>query len=331
MPKRPRTAILPYVVLLFSLAAFACSSQSLLSLSPSSTATPTQPPTSTFTPAATPTPRPTDTPAPTATPPLKTGPAYSLKEAGFSFKSMSSYRASIGTERATLSSQDDQVVFTLLVRPAIKQQSLAEAIADFLTSGGEGLDALEAGAPYPMIVDDKQGLGLDLTGDLQKGRLVAVAPSASQVFFAYELATSGQGEDRWASEGELVFNAVLTSITFFTPQGGLAYCPVSTDPTYGFKPENPILIGGEDFEGPLRERGYLSILRGPKGQAVSYVRTGSFTFNGVILDEYEVTYAGLETPVKLYFDEYNFDELQGVQIPAGFTCGSLAPPSAPST
>lgn len=327
MPKRPQTTFLLYALLILSLASFACSSQGLPSLSFNPTATPTQPPTSTSTPAPTQTPSPTDTPAPTATPPLKPGATYSLKEAGFSFKSMSGYRASVQSDWATVSSQDDQVVFTMLMQPAIKEQSLEEAINDFLSAGGEGLDALEAGAPYPMLVDDKQGLGVDLTGDRQKGRLVAVTPGASQIFFAYELATSSQGEDRWASEGELVFNAVLTSIAFFPPEGVLAYCPVSTDPTYGFKPENPIKVGGEDFEGPLRELAYLSILRGPKGQPVSYARKGSFTFNGVILDQYEVTYAGLETPIELYFDEYH---LEDVQIPAGFTCGNISLPGAPS-
>ena len=49
---------------------------------------------------------------------------------------------------------------------------------------------------------------------------------------------------------------------------------ISKDPTCGFTQENPIRVGRRNG-GPRDERIYLAALRGPRGQAVTYVREGS--------------------------------------------------------
>jgi hypothetical protein len=56
-------------------------------------------------------------------------------------------------------------------------------------------------------------------------------------------------------------------------------------------------------------------LRGPNGEPVSYERTGSLNVEDTILDEYVIN--GLATPVALYIDIYEFEELKA---PVGFTC-----------
>lgn len=91
------------------------------------------------------------------------------------------------------------------------------------------------------------------------------------------------------------------------------------DTTYGLIPENPVRVGG----GPSGERAYLEALRGPRGEPVVSRRLGSCCefetpngFGGMgMLDLYEVTYEGLDAPVRLYLDMYDEDE---VHAPPGF-------------
>jgi hypothetical protein len=95
---------------------------------------------------------------------------------------------------------------------------------------------------------------------------------------------------------------------------------ISEDSTYGYSPENAIKTSG----GPTHERRYLNALLGPNGEPVSYYRRRSCcpvkSDNGImgiaILDEYEVTYPGLEKPVILYLNMYDPGILKA---PVGFT------------
>ncbi len=99
----------------------------------------------------------------------------------------------------------------------------------------------------------------------------------------------------------------------------------TTDKTYGYDQNNPIKVGGvQESSGPLNERRFLNALLGPNGEAITYVRKGSCCafktpngFNGVgLLDRYEVTYEGLETPIFLFINMYDYAELK---VPVGFT------------
>lgn len=100
---------------------------------------------------------------------------------------------------------------------------------------------------------------------------------------------------------------------------------VASDSTYGFTPENPVLVGGVHMrQGPWNARRYLNALAGPKGEAVSYVRAGSCcpvkSENGLMgyamLDLYRVVWEGAADSVSLYLNMY--DE-GGLQAPVGFT------------
>jgi hypothetical protein len=95
---------------------------------------------------------------------------------------------------------------------------------------------------------------------------------------------------------------------------------------YGFSETNPILVGSLGGESPAaNEHLYLSRLRGPDGQRVSYQRVGSCCAfpspNGLfgdsgLLDQYLVSYEGLAHPLSLYLDMYDPGE---VRAPLGFT------------
>lgn len=100
-------------------------------------------------------------------------------------------------------------------------------------------------------------------------------------------------------------------------------CPIAEDATYGMGAATPIKVGGDAFNGPARERAYLNALRGPAGQAIRYRRLGSTKApDQTILDMYEVTYTGLEKALRLYVDEYHFEELKA---PVGFACPAPFP------
>jgi len=96
-------------------------------------------------------------------------------------------------------------------------------------------------------------------------------------------------------------------------------CPVSDDPTYGFSATNAIKVGGDMRLGPAREVQYLRALRGPNGQGINFRRLGSANVEQTILDVYEISYAGLAAPLRLYLDEYHFEPLKA---PAGLVCAA---------
>lgn len=100
---------------------------------------------------------------------------------------------------------------------------------------------------------------------------------------------------------------------------------ISTDLTYGLSAKNPIEVGGANkSEGPLNERRFLNALAGPKGESVSYYRTGSCcpvkSKNGymgmAMLDKYKVTWEGAKDTVSIYINMYDYGVLQA---PVGFT------------
>ena len=104
---------------------------------------------------------------------------------------------------------------------------------------------------------------------------------------------------------------------------------VSDDGTYGYTEKNPIKVGGSVQGGAANERRYLNALLGPNGEKIEYVRRGSCcmfkTPNGIsgtgLLDAYEVKYAGLDKPIVLYVNMYDYGYLKA---PKGFTFKGLS-------
>jgi hypothetical protein len=100
---------------------------------------------------------------------------------------------------------------------------------------------------------------------------------------------------------------------------------VSDDETYGYTGKNPVMVGGvKTSEGPKNERRFLNALAGPNGEEITYTRTGSCCpfdspngfMGGGLLDRYEVRYKGLEKPVYIFINMYDFGVLKA---PKGFT------------
>jgi hypothetical protein len=100
---------------------------------------------------------------------------------------------------------------------------------------------------------------------------------------------------------------------------------ISEDDTYGYTEQNPIKVGGvKNSSGPLNERRFLNALLGPGRQELTYYRQGSCcpfkSRNGLmgsgLLDRYEVKYDGLDKPIIIFINMYDFGELKA---PKGFT------------
>ena len=94
--------------------------------------------------------------------------------------------------------------------------------------------------------------------------------------------------------------------------------------SYGFSTEFPVGVGGGFSDGSKNTYRFLNALLGPKGQKVHYRRIGTCCefetenspFDGRgLLEVYEITYEGIEEPVRLYFNWYDAGKLL---IPVGF-------------
>ena len=108
-------------------------------------------------------------------------------------------------------------------------------------------------------------------------------------------------------------------------------CEVSTDPEFALTPSKPARVGGGAFYVAARERRYLEALRGPAGQPIAFKRLGQTRPPNAgpnsldIIDNWQVTYDGLEKPLSIYIDAYHYSE---PRAPVGFTCVpfTLGPP-----
>ncbi|MGK0379769.1 MAG: hypothetical protein ACJA1Z_003597 [Patiriisocius sp.] len=101
---------------------------------------------------------------------------------------------------------------------------------------------------------------------------------------------------------------------------------ISTDPSYGLSPKNPIEVGNIG-SGPKNERRYLNALSGPNGEPISYFRLGSCCAiksdkaiygKTVLLDNYGVTWEGADDTISIYINMYDAGELKA---PQGFRIG----------
>ncbi len=107
----------------------------------------------------------------------------------------------------------------------------------------------------------------------------------------------------------------------FYEDGSMKLFEVSADEKYGFKPNHKSSIKVGDVE---NEQAYLKSLRGPNGEQVQFKRMSSCcqfksetaAFGSGFLDKYEVFYQGLNHPIILYLNGYDYET---PKAPVGFT------------
>ena len=119
----------------------------------------------------------------------------------------------------------------------------------------------------------------------------------------------------------LTFCTVILKGQEFHEDGSMKLTAASTNTKYGYEPNHKKSIKVGKIQ---NQRAYLSALRGPNGETVQFSRIGSCcefksksgVFGMGLLDKYEVNYQGLDEPVILYLNGYDYDS---PKAPAGFT------------
>ncbi|MCB9134181.1 MAG: hypothetical protein H6636_02065 [Anaerolineales bacterium] len=199
---------------------------------------------------------------------------------------------------------------------AILTRYLAAIIAD-------GNGSHEKGAAIPIQIDGKAGISAPITGTIYgftfEGEAFVVPDTPQHFLFGFGISNLSKEPTNWETEGMTVFHALQDTIRFLTPSA--AGCFLSMDETYGSL-ANPIKVGGGPLDGPTREDVYLSTLRAPTGDMLTYESMGA-TASGE-LDIFQIQ--GLEAPILLFIDKYNFESLRA---PTGFSCASAFPLVAP--
>ena len=286
-------------------------------------ATPTITLTSSATQTAILTPTATRTPTKTLTatprPLVELGERHVISGGGFSVRVPKGYASQIEEHQAFISNLEGNLVISFAGGESDSpEEEIIDEYLKALAKRGQG--KFEKTPADLVTVGRLQGKAFDLTGSLAgaplKGKTFVLPMGPNRFLFALGISNSSEDTMSWEKHGSKVFEAVIQSIEIVEPHSE-GTCPIADDPAYGYTRENAIRVGdgGELFGGPGRERAYLDNLRGPNGEPISYERLGSLNFEDTILDEYRIT--GLATPVTLYLDIYQFEELRA---PVGFTC-----------
>lgn len=277
----------------------------------------------------TPSPYPTNTPAP-AFDPAAYEPQLDMirqivPQAYFSFRPLEDYELTLGENAARLVHEDYEILimvegFDYGLFTSEKMEALLDDLLGYYNKDGQADFAFQGDA-QDLLVDGIAGVQKTFAGKsnsvqyqgslivfgLDKHRFVVITTLANDTFGQYP-AVKISAKDTLA---------LAETLQFLSPETIKRGCVIASDPTYGFSKDNPIRVGGGDFDGPPRERVFLDNLTGKDGKPVEYVRTGSVNYNGTILDEYLLTVPGKGLPLTLFIDEYSFDDLYA---PVGLTC-----------
>ncbi|MBG0787673.1 MAG: hypothetical protein H0S79_21500, partial [Anaerolineaceae bacterium] len=185
--------------------------------------------------------------------------------------------------------------------------------------------------PYPLWVDDFEGRqqGFYYEGELIDSLIDWIVLDVGHDRFLtiqlvlHDAPFSERSRENYAQLRE----QILDSFYIYDPiYVSPADCPVSDDPTYGYSVENPIFVGGGNFQSIDWKSDYFHNLLGPNQELVSWDRLRSFTYGDLVLDEYRVSYEGLEEPLTLFVNTGRFAPLSA---PMGFTCKQPFPQTEP--
>jgi hypothetical protein len=129
-----------------------------------------------------------------------------------------------------------------------------------------------------------------------------------------------------SSTTSVVNGQAITDEMIGRSRGEMSLSRTAGSDAYGWSQMMPVKVGGGFGEGSNRTYQFLNTLRGPNGEDVHYDRVGTccpfkspkspFEDGGALLEVYVVSYKGLETPRRLYFNWYDDGEMM---IPKGLT------------
>jgi len=241
------------------------------------------------------------------------------------------YQLEIKGSQASLSSKDEDLLISLISEEQnfdITLEGCLQLVTDRMTMDIPGFDAQEAN---PVVIGLEPGFKSTISGVLFDepfiGSLVAARPWKGRCFTAIGLVLGDEADERWLTEGQPVFEAIIASLSFTYPTGS-GRCEISNDDSYGYTPGNPIRTGNSNLmDGLPRQEAYLDALVTSDGKALSYSRTHSIvTDDNDILDVYALTIPGQDMPLTLYLEMYHFETLMA---PMNLNCSIPFPIGAP--
>ena len=282
------------------------------------TPAPTGTPTVTFTPTITPTPTFTLTPTPFYE--VESGTELKFLAGGFSLNRIKGYDFMVNTARLSVTSDDSDLSAYLFAYNDTSPLTIKGIINYYTEHLKDNFEEFQASEPVIETQGNVEKAVVDFSGfendEPARGRLTIFAPSDSKLVYFILVAI---GDQRWEREGEKVYNAITSSISFF-PIAVKEGCPIHKNSGYGTSPDVPIRIGGGLRLGDQRIDNYLDALLGPKGELVAYFRTGTEEVNGVSYERYRLEF-GRQSKT-LYFDIYSSADLS---VPTGMTCSASLP------
>ncbi len=187
---------------------------------PTPTITPS--PTSTSTPEPTPVPVIVSTgPIATAKTPLRLGREEIILEGGFSFKAPVGYSTKYQTNQVTITSEDEDTVFSLLGGKSEREEELLADFEQFVELISLSLDEFRADESYQYMVGGVPGLAAEVSGYYGEsnitGRILVVAPYEDQIFYALAISPDIDTGEGWEPEGRQAFEAIIRTVSFFQP------------------------------------------------------------------------------------------------------------------
>lgn len=248
------------------------------------------------------------------------GPRREFEHGGFALDLPQGFLTLYRPGTIILGHEDDVMILSAGGGFESESITMAAGLENFMLTMASDIPDLSPGEYETVMVDGQEGLATDFRGTMEtmqiEGRLLYLNTSDLQFLVVMGFSWA----DNWETTGSELFEAMVESIELFPPTPMRQFCPVSADPTFGFTQENPVRVGqGDPITGPGMERDYLNLLRGPNGEAVTYVRSGSLATDETILDEYQVTYGEPAVTVTLYLDQYHDGQFR---LPQGFNCGN---------
>jgi hypothetical protein len=268
---------------------------------------------------------------------------------GFSFQPPLGYTVEVGKYQVKMTSPDTLTQIELSGSPNLAEMTLEDLVA----AESEGTSETEVGMNiqvHDMYVagEPAEQFELGMAGMITSTMVVALPFEAGQEFYGSamhlllgELLGFGGGASEEAGfDHHQALAAVLASLQFLPipdsellPAFDPAACEYTTDKTYGLNEDNPIILYQYPSYENERIDDYLQLLAGPDGESVE--RGGqeedsglsmelSFGESGTeLVQAVNVTYPGLASPIKLYFQLLlpgTEDEIVQPPIPIGFQC-----------
>lgn len=280
-------------------------------------------------------PAPTPTPDPTAF--IKLGDEVLLPLGSLAFAPLASVDSSgqpvtlsLGEDKAVLNNADETLFFSITSEPAGINADASACLAYLLNRMRADIPGLSVSETVEVSAPGLSGVQTELSGTLldapMQGRLAAFLVQ-SRCLSVMGAAVRENPQELWLETGQFAFEKLLGGLRILPP-GSAPACLIATDPEYAFSPDNPIRVGTVNlYDGISRMEAYLNTLRGPNMEEISYIRLSpQFNAQDEVVDAYQITYSGLDSPVILYFSIYSYST---PMAPLGFTCEAAFPLQQP--